>query len=63
MIGNYIVRIDKMEIDLNLTKTMRENVMKKIILRNINMHLHKKYQRVTVNIFKLFVVKYKIKYY
>lgn len=41
MIGNYIVRIDKMEIDLNLTKTMRENVMKKIILRNINMHLHK----------------------
>lgn len=29
MIGNYIVRIDKMEIDLNLTKTMRENVMKK----------------------------------
>lgn len=63
MIGNYIVRIDKMEIDLNLTKTMRENVMKKIILRNINMHLHKKYQHVTVNIFKLFVVKYKIKYY
>ena len=29
MIGNYNVRIDKMEIDLNLTKIMRENVMKK----------------------------------
>ena len=29
MIGNYNVRIDKMETDLNLTKIMRENVMKK----------------------------------
>lgn len=29
MIGNYIIRIDKMETDLNLTKMMREKVPEK----------------------------------